>query len=119
MLGLRTTIYKVNDLQQAVVWYSKVFERAPYFNTPAYVDFSIKGHELVLLPENNTTEKVDNILSYWAVEKMQDSYECLLKLDRRTHQFPKHVGGGIMPASVLDPWNNVLGSIYNPTFKVL
>ena len=31
MLGLRTTIYKVSDLQKAEEWYSKIFKRETLF----------------------------------------------------------------------------------------
>ena len=34
MLGLRTTIYKVSDIQKATEWYSKAFETNPYYNEP-------------------------------------------------------------------------------------
>jgi hypothetical protein len=34
MLGLRTTIYKVGNIQKATEWYSKAFETNPYFNKP-------------------------------------------------------------------------------------
>jgi hypothetical protein len=37
MLGLRTTIYKVPDLQKAKEWYSKVFKERPYFDKFYYV----------------------------------------------------------------------------------
>ncbi|MAO08528.1 MAG: glyoxalase/bleomycin resistance/extradiol dioxygenase family protein, partial [Alteromonas sp.] len=48
MLGLRTTIYKVNDLAKAKVWYEKAFETTPYFDEPFYVGFNIQGYELGL-----------------------------------------------------------------------
>jgi hypothetical protein len=33
-------------------------------------------------------------------------------------QKPNNVGGEIMVASIKDPWNNVIGIIYNPEFKL-
>lgn len=51
MSGLRTTIYKVNDIQKATEWYSKAFETNPYFNEPFYVGFNIKGYELDFNPK--------------------------------------------------------------------
>ena len=59
MLGLRTTIYKVSDLEQAKLWYAKIFETAAYFNEPFYVGFNIGGYELGLMPEENTTKEKD------------------------------------------------------------
>ena len=53
MLGLRTAIYKVDNLDEAKKWYTKAFETEPYFDEPFYVGFSIKGYELGLLPEES------------------------------------------------------------------
>lgn len=119
MLGLRTTIYKVDDLNKAVEWYSNVFKTKPYFEAKTYVGFNIKGYELGLMPEKYSSKKVDNVLSYWGVDNIQDSYQRLLELGGKFHEAPVNVGGEIEMASVLDPWNNVLGIIFNPEFKLL
>jgi lactoylglutathione lyase len=72
MLGLRTTIYKVPDLAKAKEWYTKAFRTKPYFDEPFYVGFNIAGYELGLLPDENiTTNKSDNVLSYWGVDVIQ------------------------------------------------
>lgn len=118
MLGLRTTIYKVDDLQKAVEWYSEIFETKPYFEATTYVGFNIKGYELGLMPEKYSSDKIDNVLSYWGVDNVENAYQRLLKLGGTLHEAPVNVGGEIMMASVLDPWNNVLGIIYNPEFKL-
>ena len=118
MLGLRTTIYKVSDLQIAKDWYYKVFETKAYFDEVFYVGFSIQRYELGLLAEEDNTEKTDNVLSYWGVENIEKSYHKLIKLGATEHEKPNNVGGDLMVASVRDPWNNVIGLIYNPHFKL-
>jgi len=119
MLGLRTTIYKVNDINKAKEWYSKAFETQPYFDEPFYVGFNIKGYELGLLPEENETEiKADRVISYWGVEDIQKVYNHLIELGATEHEKPTNVGGELMVASVMDPWKNVIGIIYNPEFKL-
>lgn len=118
MLGLRTTIYKVDDLQKAIDWYTNVFQTKPYFEAITYVGFNIKGYELGLMPETYSSSKIDNVLSYWGVDNVEDTYQRLLILGGVSHEAPVNVGGEIMMASVLDPWNNVLGIIYNPEFKL-
>ncbi|MEZ4874689.1 MAG: VOC family protein [Flavobacteriaceae bacterium] len=116
MLGLRTTIYKVPQLEEAKNWYTKAFGIPPYFDEPFYVGFDIKGYELGLLPE--TSQKGDNILSYWGVENIQKTYQDLLNLGAISHEAPNNVGGEIEVASVKDPWGNIIGIIYNPHFKI-
>jgi len=70
MLGLRTIIYNVSDLQKAKEWYSKSFGSKAYFVEAFYVGFSIQGYELGLLPEEDNSEQTDNVLSYWVVHNI-------------------------------------------------
>lgn len=119
MLGLRTTIYKVTDLQKAIDWYSKAFNTEPYFNEPFYVGFNIAGYELGLMPEEaSEKEKTANVLSYWGVEDIQAEYNRFLDLGAQEFEKPQNVGGELMVAAVKDPWNNVVGLIFNPYFKL-
>jgi len=119
MLGLRTTIYKVADLERAKKWYAKAFETEPYFDEPFYIGFNIGGYELGLLPEEHpTTQKVDTIMTYWGVEKIERVYQHLLDCGAEEHEKPNNVGGELMVASVKDPWGNIVGIIYNPYFKL-
>ncbi|MAP55529.1 MAG: glyoxalase/bleomycin resistance/extradiol dioxygenase family protein [Altibacter sp.] len=119
MLGLRTTIYIVPNLSEAKDWYSNAFKVDPYFDEPFYVGFSIKGFELGLLPEEGASiPRGENVLSYWGVADIQQEFERLLTLGATQHEAPKNVGGELMVASVKDPWNNIIGLIYNPYFKI-
>src|SRR2546430_16302536 len=44
MLGLRTVIYHVSDLERAKAWYSKAFGVEPYFDESFYVGFNVGRH---------------------------------------------------------------------------
>ncbi|MDN5201945.1 VOC family protein [Fulvivirgaceae bacterium BMA10] len=119
ILGLRTTIYKVDDLNKAKEWYSKAFQTPPYFDEPFYVGFNIGGYELGLLPEEKSSDnKTENILSYWGVEDIENEYKRLLELGATEYEAPQNVGGEIVVAAAKDPWGNVVGLIYNPEFKL-
>lgn len=119
ILGLRTVIYKVSDIKKAKEWYSKVFETNPYFDEPFYVGFNIGGYELGLMPEEKVTKnKTDNVITYWGVEEIEAAYEKFLASGALIHEIPMNVGGELMTASVIDPWNNVIGLIFNPEFKL-
>ena len=118
MLGLRTTIYKVSDLAKAKAWYIKAFDVEPYFDEPFYVGFNIMGYELGLLPEEGSTSKGTNVISYWGVEDIHKTYQHLMELGATENEKPTNVGGELMVASVLDPWQNAIGIIYNPYFKL-
>lgn len=116
MLGLRTTIYKVPNLKEAKEWYTKAFQTKPYFDEPFYVGFSIGGYELGLLPED--ASKGENVLSYWGVEDIQATYDHLISLGATEHEAPHSVGEPLLVATVKDPWENIIGLIYNPVFKL-
>ncbi len=119
MLGLRTTIYKVSNIQQATDWYSKAFETEPYFNEPFYVGFNIGGFELGLQPEEQPVlDKAESVVSYWGVEDIHATYNRLLDLGATEHEVPFNVGGELMTATVKDPFGNIIGIIYNPYFKM-
>ncbi|MEQ9424245.1 MAG: VOC family protein [Cyclobacteriaceae bacterium] len=115
--GLRTTIYCVPDLKQAQEWYSDVFETEAYFVSEQYIGFSIAGYELGLLHHKDNREKTDNVLSYWGVDDIKSTFQKLLDKGGVVHEKPTDVGDGIMVATVRDPWQNVVGIIYNPHFK--
>jgi predicted enzyme related to lactoylglutathione lyase len=119
MLGLRTTIYTVENITKATEWYSKAFGAKPYFDEPFYVGFNIGGYELGLQPEERDKDlKTENVLSYWGVEDIHHAYKHLIDLGATKHEEPNNVGGELMVASVYDPWNNIVGIIYNPYFKL-
>lgn len=115
--GLRTTIYKVDDLQEAKAWYARVFGKDPYFDEPFYVGFDIGGYELGLLPEKVTPPKTTNVLAYWAVDDITDAYDLMASNGAQELEPPKDVGDDIKVALVKDPWDNVIGLIYNPYFQ--
>jgi len=119
MLGLRTTAYIVKDLAKAKAWYTKAFKTEPYFDESFYTGFNIQGYELGLMPEGGDANvKGENVLSYWGVEDIQAEFDRLIELGATEHEKPMNVGGELMVCSVKDPWNNIIGLIYNPYFQL-
>ena len=119
ILGLRTTIYHVLDIDKAKAWYTKAFDVEPYFDHPFYVGFNVGGYELGLQPdETDGSDKIQSVVSYWGVEDINDKYNHFLSIGAIVHEAPNNVGGEIMVATVKDPWHNIIGLIYNPEFKL-
>lgn len=119
ILGLRTAIYKVADIDDAKEWYTRIFRTEPYFDEPYYVGYNIGGYELGLLPENNPPkEKPESVLTYWGVEDIETEFKRFKESGAAEHETPRNVGGEIVVASVKDPWGNVIGLIYNPEFTL-
>ncbi|MGL4631723.1 MAG: VOC family protein [Leadbetterella sp.] len=119
MLGLRTTIYKVDDIIKAKEWYSRAFLTKPYFDEPFYVGFNIGGFELGLQPdETPAIDKVESVVSYWGVTDIYDTHKRLLSCGATENEAPYNVGDDLMTATVKDPFGNVIGLIYNPHFEI-
>ena len=119
ILGLRTASYKVSDIIKAKEWYTKVFKTEPYFDEPFYVGFNIGGYELGLMPEEEpTTDKIESCVALWGVEDINEAHNHFLKCGATSYEKPNNVGGELMVASVKDPWDNIIGLIYNPYFKI-
>jgi predicted enzyme related to lactoylglutathione lyase len=117
--GLRTCIYRVDDMNKAKAWYSKILGIAPYFDEPFYVGFNVGGYELGLQPlDSDMPKRTDNVMIYWGVKDVAQKFKELIESGARMHEKPQNVGGEIVVASVKDPWDNVLGIIYNPEFKI-
>jgi lactoylglutathione lyase len=116
IIGLRTVIYKVSDITKAKEWYSKAFQVTPYFDESFYVGFNIGGYELGLQEEK--TEKGENIAVFWGVTDIEVEYKRFIACGATEVEKPTNVGGKIMVATLKDPWNNLIGLIYNPDFKV-
>ena len=119
ILGLRTVIYKVTDIKAAKAWYAEAFETEPYFDEPFYVGFNIGGYELGLQPDDTAASaKGESVATYWGVKDIITEFDRFISLGAVAHEAPENVGGEIMAATVKDPWENVIGLIYNPEFAL-
>ncbi len=118
-LGLRTVIYLVADLAQASAWYAGVLGIQPYFDEPFYVGFNVGGYELGLQPADGAARPgTAGVTAYWGVEDVAATYQMLLDAGASAVEAPAEVGGGIIVATVSDPWGNLFGVIYNPHFSI-
>lgn len=118
LLGLRTAIYHVSDLDKAKEWYTKVVGHGPYFDQPFYVGFNVGGYELGLDPDCTGISKGGSAFVYWGVKDAQSEYKRLLELGATKNTDLQDVGEGIVVGTVVDPWGNIFGIIQNPQFKL-
>lgn len=115
--GLRTVLYPAPDLPRAKDWYAGVLGRAPYFDEPFYVGFNVGGFELGLVPDAPLATSRGGSVAYWAVDDVVAAHARLIELGAAAHEPPTEVGGGIVVASVADPFGNLIGLIFNPHFN--
>jgi predicted enzyme related to lactoylglutathione lyase len=115
ILGLRSAIYPVKDLQAAKAWYTRVLGSSPYFDEPFYVGFNVGGFELGLVPDG--TPGTTGVSAYWGVADAAKAFARLIELGAISHEPITDVGGGIKVAAVIDPFGNRFSIIENPHFK--
>jgi predicted enzyme related to lactoylglutathione lyase len=120
--GLTTITYFADDVPAAVAWYSQVLGAEPYFvrpveGPPAYVEFRIGDyqHELGIIDRRYAPPTVPGagVVTYWAVDDVEAAYARLLELGATEHDKPTERGPGFVTASVVDPFGNVLGVMFN------
>jgi predicted enzyme related to lactoylglutathione lyase len=116
--GLRTAIYRVNDIALAKDWYTRALGLAPYFDQPFYVGFSVGGYELGLSPDASDAEMgPGGSVPYWGVIDIEAALRHLVSIGAKERSAIQDVGDEIRLAVVSDPFGNSFGIIQNPHFK--
>jgi lactoylglutathione lyase len=117
--GIRSCIYMVDDLEKATRWYSTAFGIEPDIESKDYVAFNVGGFELGLqLSTTNQRDKVNSIITYWAVEDIEEALYQLQIVGAQEHQEITELGEDKKQASVIDSWGNIIGLICNPNFEI-
>jgi predicted enzyme related to lactoylglutathione lyase len=119
ILGLRTVIYRVDDLDRARAWYREAFETEPYFDEPFYVGFNIGGYELGLDPDpSEGSPGSGGAVAYWGVDAIEEALVRFIGLGATVVSPMKDVGAGIRVTTLADPFGNFIGLIENPHFAL-
>ncbi|GGK03565.1 glyoxalase [Pilimelia anulata] len=123
--GFSTINYWADDPAAAVAWYTEFLGRPAYFTRPgpdgrlAYAEFRI-GDRLAELgiidrryaPPGAPTEPGGAIM-HWHVDDLPATVDRLLALGATPYLPITEHGPGFVTASVVDPFGNVLGVMYN------
>ncbi len=99
----------------------------PYFKRPlegppAYLEFRLGDyqHELGLIdrpyaPEGSVTGP-GGVVVCWHVDDVPATFEKLLSMGATQYEAPTDREDGFVTASVVDPFGNILGIMYNPHY---
>jgi predicted enzyme related to lactoylglutathione lyase len=117
--GMATLNFFAADHAAAKEWYTTFLGIPPYFEKPGYVEFRIGDaqHELGIIdarfapPGTNSTP--GNAILYWHVDDLEGTHARLLALGAKPFEKIMTRGEGFVTASVVDPFGNVLGIMYN------
>lgn len=123
--GVSTINLWAEDLPAATRWYSEVLGIGPYFSSEAagrgsgYVEFRVGDyqHELGIIDRRFAPPELaaepGGAIVYWHVDDVAVALDRLLSLGATQLQGITERGPGFVTASVVDPFGNVLGIMYN------
>ena len=120
--GLTTISYWAEDLAAAKAWYTQLLCIDPYFERPGYIEFRVGDyqHELGVIDSryaaNRSASGPAGAIVYWHVDDVPAAYARLLSLGALANEAPIDRGSGFITASVIDPFGNILGIMYNPHY---
>jgi predicted enzyme related to lactoylglutathione lyase len=125
--GLTTVSFFAADLAAAKKWYAELLGIDPYFERPlagppAYIEFRLGDyqHELGVIdsryaPHGSAAGPAGAVV-YWHVDDVTATFEKLLSMGAKEHEAPVDREAGFITASVIDPFGNILGIMYNPHY---
>lgn len=115
LLGLRSVIYPVDDLEKSKAWWTRALGIEPYFDQPFYTGYNIGGFELGLFPAGS---KESGPITYWSVEEIEAAFLHFTQNGALVVSGIDEVGDGIKVAVLRSTENEIFGIIYNPHFKI-
>ncbi len=121
--GLTTISFWADDLAAATQWYTQFLGIPPYFERPGYAEFRLGDyqHELGLVerryaPFDPAATSSAGAVVYWHVDDVPATLATLLAMGAQPLEAPRDRDGGFITASVVDPFGNILGIMYNPHY---
>ena len=120
--GFATISFWADDLEAAKKWYGELLGIEPYFERPGYHEFRVgdQEDELGLIDSRyaprGSGSGSGGAVMYWHVDDVKAALEKLLSMGATEYQPYTERGSGFVTASVVDPFGNILGVMYNPHF---
>lgn len=123
--GMATVNFWAADMKAARAWYSDFFGIDPYFQrpdaeNPAYIEFRLGDyqHEFGIIdskwaPNGAGSGTPGGAIVHWHVDDINAAWEKLLAAGATPYDPITVRGPGFTTASVVDPFGNVLGIMYN------
>lgn len=121
--GLTTVSFYAPDLAEAGRWYTDLLGIEPYFHKPGYMEFRIGDyqHELGIIDSKyapaGATDGPAGEIVFWHVDDVEGTLARLLDLGAKQYGALTDRGHGFVTASVIDPFGNILGFMYNPHYR--
>lgn len=125
--GIATISLFADDMKAARKWYSELLGIEPYFQrpddaNPAYIEFRVGDyqHELGIIdrkvaPQGAASDP-GGVVVFWHVDDIEGALEKVKSMGAREYEPLIKREAGFVTASVVDPFGNILGLMYNPHY---
>jgi predicted enzyme related to lactoylglutathione lyase len=119
---MATANYWAADWPAAKDWYSELIGLEPYFQRDGYAEWRLGDYqdELGLVDSRyrpaGAAAGPGGVVLYWHVDDVHGMFERLLAMGATEHEKPQDRGHGFLTATVVDPFGNLLGVMYNPHY---
>lgn len=129
--GIATISIFADDMAAAQKWYTELLGVEAYFvrpeeGPPAYIEFRIGDyqHELGIINRQYAPKGASNppggAVVFWHVDDIEAALARVKSMGAKEYEPLTPREAGFITASVIDPFGNILGLMYNPHYlKVL
>jgi predicted enzyme related to lactoylglutathione lyase len=125
--GMATVSFWADDMKAARSWYNNLLGITPYFerpdaDNPAYIEYRFGDfqHELGIIDRKFAPKDANpgpgGAVLFWHVDNIEEMLKRLLSMGAREYEPLTPREAGFITASVVDPFGNVLGIMYNPHY---
>jgi predicted enzyme related to lactoylglutathione lyase len=129
--GFATVSFYAADMKAARDWYTQLLGIEPYFQrpdaeNPAYIEYRVGDyqHELGIIDANykpkGAASGTGGAVLFWHVDNIEGALARVKVMGATEYEPLTPREAGFITASVVDPFGNVLGLMYNPHYlKIL
>lgn len=125
--GLATISFFADNLQEAKKWYTNFLATEPYYafpdnENPAYIEFRLGDfeHELGIIDKKYQPKlasgKIGGTVAFWQVDDINQVFDKLIEMGAKEYEQITEREDGFITASLVDPFGNILGIMYNPHY---
>ena len=124
---MATVSFWADDVKEARNWYTQLLGIDPYFERPdpehpAYIEYRFGDfqHELGIIDRKFAPKQAKpgpgGAVLFWHVDDIDAAFEKLLSMGAKEFEPVTKREAGFITASVVDPFGNILGIMYNPHY---
>ena len=125
--GFATVSFYATDVKAARDWYTQLLGIEPYFQrpdaeNPAYIEYRVGDyqHELGIIDANykpkGAASGPGGAVLFWHVDDIEAALARVKAMGATEYEPLTPREAGFVTASVVDPFGNVLGLMYNPHY---